>query len=43
LKLENVVYLEPILKDKGFETKIVRANYEFQNGANEFLSIKEKS
>ncbi len=36
-------YLEPILKilkEKGFETKIIKADYEFQKGANELLSIK---
>jgi len=35
--------LEPILevlKNKGFETKIIKTNYEFQKGANELLSIK---
>ena len=43
LKNEKSEHLEPILKilnDKGFETKIIRTNYEFQKGANELLSIK---
>ena len=29
-----------ILKEKGFERKILKTNYEFQKGANELLSIK---
>ena len=36
-------YLKPILdilKDKGFEAKLIKTNYEFQKGANELLSIK---
>lgn len=43
LKNERSEHLEPILKllnDKGFETKIVKTNYEFQKGASEMLSIK---
>lgn len=43
LKNEKSEYLEPILKildDKGFETKIVKTNYEFQKGANKMLTIK---
>jgi hypothetical protein len=43
LKNQKSKYLEPILdilKDKGFETKIIKTNYEFQKGANELLSIK---
>jgi glucan phosphoethanolaminetransferase (alkaline phosphatase superfamily) len=43
LKNQKSEYLEPILdilKDKGFETKIIKTNYEFQKGANELLSIK---
>ena len=43
LKNEKSEYLEPILKtlnDKGFETKVITTNYEFQKGANELLSIK---
>lgn len=43
LKNQKSEYLEPILdelKNKGFETKIVKTNYEFQKGANELLSIK---
>lgn len=36
-------YLEPImkhLKNRGFESKIIKTDYEFQKGANELLSIK---
>ncbi len=43
LKNEKSEYLEPILKtlnDKGFETKVITTNYEFQKGANELLNIK---
>ncbi len=43
LKNQKSKYLEPILdilKTKGFETKIIKTNYEFQKGANELLSIK---
>lgn len=43
LKNEKSEYLEPILKilnDRGFETKIIKTDYEFQKGANELLSIK---
>ncbi len=43
LKNQKSKYLEPILdvlKDKGFETEIIKTNYEFQKGANELLSIK---
>ena len=43
LKNQKSEYLEPILevlKKKGFETKIIKTNYEFQKGANELLSIK---
>ncbi len=42
LKNKKSQYLEPILdilKNKGFETKIIKTNYEFQKGANELLSI----
>jgi hypothetical protein len=43
LKNQKSEYLEPVLdtlKNKGFETKIIKTNYEFQKGANELLSIK---
>ena len=43
LKNQKSEYLEPVLdvlKSKGFETKIIQTNYEFQKGANELLSIK---
>ena len=43
LKNQKSEYLEPILdilKNKGFKTKIVKTNYEFQKGANELLEIK---
>lgn len=43
LKNKKSEYLEAILnilKDKGFETKIIKTDYEFQKGANEMLSIK---
>lgn len=43
LKNQKSQYLEQILellKEKGFETKIIKTNYEFQKGANELLSIK---
>ena len=43
LKNQKSKYLKPILeilKNKGFETKIIKTNYEFQKGANELLSIK---
>jgi len=43
LKNKKSKYLEPvlkILKEKGFETKIIKTDYEFQKGANELLSIK---
>ncbi|NQY20225.1 MAG: SAM-dependent methyltransferase [Campylobacteraceae bacterium] len=43
LKNQKSEYLEAILdilKNKGFETKIIKTNYEFQKGANELLSIK---
>lgn len=43
LKNQKSQYLEPILeilKEKGFETKIIKTNYEFQKGANELLRIK---
>jgi hypothetical protein len=43
LKNEKSEYLEPILKilnDRGFETKIITTNYEFQEGANEMLTIR---
>jgi hypothetical protein len=43
LKNQKSEYLEQILdilKDKGFETKIIKTNYEFQKGANKLLSIK---
>jgi len=43
LKNQKSEYLEPILeilKNKGFETKIIKTDYEFQKGANELLSIK---
>ena len=45
LKNQKSPYLEPILnivQDKGFKTKIIQTNYEFQKGANEFLSIEAK-
>jgi len=43
LKNQKSEYLEPILnilKDKGFEIKIIKTNYEFQKGANKMLRIK---
>jgi hypothetical protein len=43
LKNEKSEHLDPILKilnDKGFKTKIVATNYEFQKDANEMLTIK---
>lgn len=43
LKNQKSKYLKPILdilKDKGFETKIIKTNYEFQKKANELLVIK---
>ena len=43
LKNQRSKYIGPILeilKSKGFETKIVKTDYEFQKGANEMLSIK---
>jgi len=43
LKNQKSEYLEAILdvlQDKGFETAILKTNYEFQKGANELLSIK---
>lgn len=43
LKNEKSEHLESILKilnDRGFETKIVKTNYEFQKGADEMLTIK---
>lgn len=43
LKNKKSQYLEPILdilQSKGFETKIITTNYEFQKGANKLLSIK---
>ncbi len=43
LKNQKSKFLEPILemlKRKGFETKIIKTDYEFQKGANELLSIK---
>jgi len=46
LKNEKSKYLEPILKilnDKGFETKIIKTNYEFQKGANEMLRISRST
>ena len=42
LKNKKSQYLEQILdilKSKGFETKIIKTNYEFQEGANELLEI----
>jgi hypothetical protein len=45
LKNQKSEYLEQILellKDKGFETKIIKTEYEFQKGANEMLSIKSR-
>ncbi len=36
-------HLEPIIKilnDRGYETKIIKTNYEFQKGASEMLKIK---
>ena len=42
LKNQRSKYLEPILeilKNKNFETKIVKTEYEFQKGANELLII----
>ena len=43
LQNQKSKYLKPmldILKNRGFETKIIKTNYEFQKGANELLSIK---
>ena len=43
LKNQKSKYLEPILEElkrKGFETKIIKTDYEFQKGANELLRIK---
>jgi len=43
LKNQKSEYLTPILEileNKGFETKIIKTDYEFQKGANELLSIK---
>ncbi len=43
LKNEKSEYLESILNllnDSGFETEIVKTDYEFQKGANEMLTIK---
>ena len=43
LQNQKSKYLEPVLevlKNKGFETKVIKTNYEFQKGANELLSIK---
>jgi len=43
LKNQKSEFLEPILKilrTKGFETKIIKTDYEFQKGASELLSIK---
>lgn len=42
LKNSRSKHLEPILKilkDKGFETKIIKTDYEFQKGADEMLCI----
>jgi len=43
LKNKKSEYIEPvleILKEKYFETNIIKTDYEFQKGANELLSIK---
>jgi len=43
LKNQKSQYLKPILEvleKKGFETEIIKTDYEFQKGANELLSIK---
>jgi len=43
LKNQKSQYLNSvldILEDKGYKTKIIKTNYEFQKGANELLSIK---
>jgi len=43
LKNQKSEYLAPILEileSRGFETKIVKTDYEFQKGADELLSIK---
>ena len=43
LKNQKSEYLDSILDvltNRGFETKIIKTNYEFQKGANEMLSIK---
>lgn len=45
LKNQKSEHLEPILKilnDRGFQTKIITTNYEFQKGANEILTIRIK-
>jgi len=42
LKNEKSEHLEPILEilnNRGFETKIIKTDYEFQKGANEMLTI----
>jgi len=43
LKNKKSKHLEPMIKilnEKGYETQIVKTNYEFQKGANEMLKIK---
>lgn len=45
LKNQKSKYIEPIieiLNNNGFETQIIKSNYEFQKGVNEVLSIKVK-
>ncbi len=39
-KSEYLAQILEILENKGFETKIIKTDYEFQKGANELLSIK---
>jgi len=42
LQNQKSEYIEPILqilKEKGYKTKIIKTDYEFQKGANEMLSI----
>jgi len=43
LNNEKSTHLDPIIKilnEKGYETQIIKTNYEFQKGANEMLKIK---
>ena len=43
LNNQKSIHLDPIIRilnDRGYETKIVKTNYEFQKGANQMLRIK---